>query len=263
MELCNQKMRKENSVVRKILDAKIPWNNYPNYKILKTNKIRAYYILHIVDNELKISHLSAPQIASIITKKFKKTILQQAIRIVLDKEIGNGVDTIKEDGVIKYHLLPNGIKEIPDIEVKKEVVFHPKDIIIPFELFESSKGYIKKVVHQINGCYKDEYFDACYVMIRRLFETLIIDVYEKKRLEDKIKQKDGSFLMLRDLIKMSINDKDIKLSSQTKNHLPKIKLLGDVGAHSRKINLRKHDIEKYSDHLRLCADELNTELNEN
>lgn len=255
-------MKKEDAIVKKVLDAKIPWNSYPNYKFLKTNKIRAYYILHIVANELKISHLSAPQIASIITKKFKKTTLQQAIRIVLDKEIGDGVDTINEDGLTKYHLLPNGTKEIPDIEVKKEVVFHSKEIIIPFELFESAKDYIKKVVYQINGCYKDEYFDACYVMIRRLFETLIIDIYEKKGLEDKIKQKDGSFLMLRDLIKKIINEQNIKISSQTKNHLPKIKLLGDVGAHSRRINLRKHDIEKYSDPLRLCADELYTELNE-
>lgn len=254
-------MKREDTVVKAILEAKIPWNNYPIFRDLKTNKVRAYYVLHIVDNECDISHLSAPQIAKIISLKFKKTITQQAIRIVLDKEIGNGVDTINEERITKYHLLPKGTGEIPTIEVKKEHIFHPKDIVIPFEIFDSAKGYIKKVVAQINGCYKDGYFDACYVMIRRLFETLIIEIYEEKKLADRIKQKDGSFLMLRDLIKRIINEKDIKISSQIKNHLPKIKLLGDVGAHSRRINLRKHDIEKYADHLRLCADELFAELN--
>ena len=67
-------------------------------------------------------------------------------------------------------------------------------------------------------------------------------------------------MKLNALINRAINEKGIKMSSQTKQHLPKIKLFGDTAAHSRKIILKKHDIDQYKDEIRLSAEDLVSEI---
>lgn len=258
MEICVKKMKKSIEIIEKL--NKIKWDQFPKFKELKTNKLRSYFIMLVLDQELGIKYLSVPEISKIIKIKFKKTITPQAIRISLNGQIGNEVDTKIEDGVTKYKLLRAGIKQIPKISIKDEPSFSPKEIVICPELFENSKDYLKKVTKQINCCYKYECYDACSVMIRRLFETLIVDIYEHKNIESKIKKADGSYFMFGDLIKKLINEKGIKLSSQTKNYFPKIKFFGDIGAHNRTINIRKHQIEKNIDNLEICASELISEL---
>jgi hypothetical protein len=75
---------------------------------------------------------------------------------------------------------------------------HP---VLPISLFKRcNRGYVLKVVHQINLTYLATCYDACSVMIRRLIETLIIEVYEKHNLDSKIKNPNGDFKYLSDLI---------------------------------------------------------------
>ncbi len=66
-------------------------------------------------------------------------------------------------------------------------------------LVKGTRPYIEKISNQINGCYEYGWFDACAVMIRRLLETLIIEVFEHHKIESKIK-KSGDYLYLKDLI---------------------------------------------------------------
>ena len=49
--------------------------------------------------------------------------------------------------------------------------------IIPHSMVKNTRGYIERVVYQINGSYEKGWFDACAVMMRRLLETLIIEVF--------------------------------------------------------------------------------------
>ena len=74
--------------------------------------------------------------------------------------------------------------------------------VLPKSLFSNSRGYLEKVVNQINGCYEKGWFDACAVMIRRLIETLIIECFEKHKIAAKIQGADGDFLYLSDLIQI-------------------------------------------------------------
>ena len=46
--------------------------------------------------------------------------------------------------------------------------------VLPNSLVAGTRGYIEKVVFQINGSYEKGWFDACAVMMRRLLETLIV-----------------------------------------------------------------------------------------
>ena len=42
------------------------------------------------------------------------------------------------------------------------------EFIVPFAMVRGTRGYIEKVVNQINGCYEKGWFDGCAVMMRRL-----------------------------------------------------------------------------------------------
>ena len=250
-----------NELIQKLDANKIDWSKYPSIKGFEQNKLRAYYILYVLEVELGIKQLSAAEIAMIITTKFKKTTTSQAIRGALVPFLGDEVEIRqREDGVTVYSLLPTAQKLLGIENTSINSSFSPKEIIIPLEIFNGTKDYINKVAIQINGCYRDKYYDACSTMLRRLFETLIIEIYENKKIEDRIKDADRQFLKLNALIGKAINDKDIKMSSQTKQHLPKIKLFGDTAAHSRKIILRKHDIDQYKDEIRLSAEDLISEI---
>ena len=61
--------------------------------------------------------------------------------------------------------------------------------VLPFSLVKGTRGYIEKIVHQINGSYVATCYDACAVMARRLLETLIIEAFEHHRIDHKIKDK--------------------------------------------------------------------------
>jgi hypothetical protein len=47
----------------------------------------------------------------------------------------------------------------------------PSDSLLPRELFSNTRGYLEKVVFQINGSYDQGLYDCCAVMCRRLGET--------------------------------------------------------------------------------------------
>src|SRR5712691_6837907 len=66
--------------------------------------------------------------------------------------------------------------------------------VLHFSLFKKCRrSYIEKIVHQINRTYSDSCYDACAVMIRRLVETLIIEVFEHHNIDGRLKDQHGDF----------------------------------------------------------------------
>lgn len=59
--------------------------------------------------------------------------------------------------------------------------------LFPLEIVNGTRGYIEKIAVQVNGCYKNQWFDACAVMLRRLLETLIIECFENHNISNNIK----------------------------------------------------------------------------
>lgn len=127
--------------------------------------------------------------------------------------------------------------------------------VLPVSVVAGTRGYIEKVVLQANGCYEHQWFDACSVMIRRLVETLIIEVYETVGRPRDIKDSSGNFLMLSGLVDRIMADSQIHLGRETKRGLPKIKSLGDRAAHNRHFIAKQPDIDKVTDDLRVIVDE--------
>lgn len=116
--------------------------------------------------------------------------------------------------------------------------------IIPLSyVSKSRRGYIIKVANQINGCYERGWFDACAVMMRRLIETLIIEAFERNNLDHKIKDAQGDFLRLDELLGKA--QAEWNLSRSTKRKLPDFIEVSNQCAHSRRFNAHSRDIDRH------------------
>lgn len=127
--------------------------------------------------------------------------------------------------------------------------------IVYMVLVKGTRSYIEKISNQINGAYEFGWFDACAVMIRRLLETLIIEVFEHHNIEHKIKR-NGDYVYLRDLISITLAETSWTLGRNTKTALPKLKDIGDKSAHSRRFNAVRNDIDDIKAELRTVLQEL-------
>lgn len=76
----------------------------------------------------------------------------------------------------------------------------PSSNLFPLELFDGTRDYLRKTARQAIICYDIEAYDACLVMIRRILETLIIELFEKKGISDRIKNANGYYMFCGDLI---------------------------------------------------------------
>ena len=128
--------------------------------------------------------------------------------------------------------------------------------VIYMSMVKSTRGYIVRIAHQANGCYAGGWYDACAVMIRRLVETLIIEVFEHHKIEAKIKDPQGNYFFLRDLVDALLAETSWTLGRNVRSVLPKLKELGDKAAHNRRWNAHREDIDKVIPHLRDAAQEL-------
>jgi hypothetical protein len=118
-----------------------------------------------------------------------------------------------------------------------------------------TRGYLEMVSNQINGSFEKGWYDAAAVMMRRLLETVIIEAFEERGINERIMSKDGNYVYLRDLIAAALNEKTWTLTRNTRTSLPRLKALGDLSAHSRRYVAHRQDIEKVVDHFRCCIQE--------
>lgn len=145
---------------------------------------------------------------------------------------------------------------LPRIESIQASPIPANENVLPMSVVAGTRGYIEKVVLQANGTYEHQWFDACSVMIRRLVETLIIEVYEANKKAGEIKGADNNYLMLSHLVDRILADTTFHLGRETKRGLPLIKSLGDRSAHNRYFVAKKDDIDKVTHDLRVIVEEL-------
>jgi hypothetical protein len=130
------------------------------------------------------------------------------------------------------------------------------EYMLPFALVRGTRGYIERVVNQINGCYERGWFDGCAVMMRRLIETLIIECFEHHKIDSKIKDAKGDYYFLEELINRTLAETKWSLGRNTKQGLPNLKRVGDYSAHTRRYNAHRGDIDKVASDFRVVCEEL-------
>lgn len=96
-------------------------------------------------------------------------------------------------------------------------------------------------------------------MLRRLMETLIIEAYEHLHRESEIKESDGNYFMLKNLVDRA-NGKPphagLNLGRDAKKSLEDVKALGDKSAHNRRFLAHAPDLTNIQSGVRTATQEL-------
>ena len=133
-------------------------------------------------------------------------------------------------------------------------------LFLPHDMFEPRHGVLNKILWEVNTCYEKECYNASATMLRRIIETLIIEAFEGKGIGAKITTPDGSYLKLEKLIDRAVAEPKLRLTTNTKRLLPQLKFFGDLGAHNRLALVRKGDLERLHNAIRVGLEELATHL---
>ena len=143
------------------------------------------------------------------------------------------------------------LRKPPDIAAASQT-----ERVLPFSVVRGTRQYLETTAHQINGSYENGWYDACAVMMRKLIETLIIEVFEGHGIAAKIQTPARDFLQLDGLIGKVTGEPTWNLSRTTKRALSDVKQLGDNSAHGRRFAAHRGDIDDLRLGFRAAVQEL-------
>lgn len=121
--------------------------------------------------------------------------------------------------------------------------------------FCGKRNYLDKLIFQINSSYKNNCYDACAVLLRRLFEIALILAYQNLGIDNEIKNADGTYFLLDPIVKNAINNKVLNLS-RIKNEFDKFRKVGNFSAHRIEYTAGKKDIDDIRLDYRASLEEL-------
>ena len=121
-------------------------------------------------------------------------------------------------------------------------------------LFCGKRGFLDKLIKQINHCYNNCCYDAAAVCMRRVFEITLILAYENLGIQDEIK-KDGEYVMLEKIVANAISNPTLAIS-RLKKEYDSIREIGNYAAHRILYNTRKKDLDDIKQTYRVCLEEL-------
>ena len=122
--------------------------------------------------------------------------------------------------------------------------------------FCGKRNYLDKLIFQINHSYENNCYDAAAVLMRRLFELLLIMAYQNIGIDNEIKDPNGSgYKMLDGIVKNAIGNSKLKLS-RIKMDFDSFRLVGNNSAHGIFYTAGKKDIDDIKIRYRVMLEEL-------
>ena len=131
------------------------------------------------------------------------------------------------------------------------------------ELLEEAKfcgkrPFLTKLIQQINFCYGHNCYDACAVLMRRLFEVLLVLTYQNKGVEGDIQKPDGSHKMLEGIVKDAVQNQSLGIPSRISKNFDAFREVGNNSAHSITYTAGKLDIDNIVRDYRVMLEDLYT-----
>lgn len=129
------------------------------------------------------------------------------------------------------------------------------------ELIDESKfckkrNYLDRLIIQINHSYANNCYDATAVLMRRLFEVLLVLSYQNLGIDDEIKDSSGNgYLMLEGIVNNAKNNQTLKLS-RIKKEFDTFRMVGNFSAHNITYTAGKKDIDDIKLNYRVMLEEL-------
>lgn len=193
--------------------------------------------------------------ASQIKKCFDKLSLSpySNISVYLNRNTGSKGKYLKQKG---GYSLSRSTKEQISLMVS-EVIKRPVSYnLLDISIFEHTPYYLKQIAEEMIRCYDDGHYNATLVLMRKLIETLIIECFEKYNIDSSIKNTNGAFYYLSDLIPKYLTSTKWNASRNIKRSLEAIKKYGDLSAHNRRFLAKKSDIDNLRIELRQALQEI-------
>jgi hypothetical protein len=122
--------------------------------------------------------------------------------------------------------------------------------------FCGKRNYLTRLIQQINSSYKNNCYDACAVLMRRLFEVSLILAYQNLKIEDAIKFPDGRYIMLEGIVNNAKGNGTLNLPSRIRNDLDTFREVGNLSAHNVTYTAGKKDIDDIKLKYRVMLEEL-------
>lgn len=238
-------MTKKNKLLKKIID---------EYSAEKKSKIEFAFLFvwyHYVatNNEISITEINN-YFAQNELSKYNTSYLRDDLR--KSKYITKGSQLNYYKPHRNLIVLLNSKYEFV---IEKDEEIDTDDTILPNELFKNSRGYLENLSKQINGCYNNNLFDGCAVLMRRLLEVLLIHSYEAEGKESLIIENDG-YRNLSYIINFLISNKAVKLSKEAMEVLDEFRQVGNFSAHKIQYNAKRKDIDNLKLKYRMTIEEL-------
>lgn len=128
--------------------------------------------------------------------------------------------------------------------------------IIDEEKFCGKRGFLNQLIYQINHSYTHNCYDAAAVLMRRLFEVLLILSYQNLGIDNEIKDINGNgYIMLEGIVKNAKNNQTLKLS-RIKNEFDIFRMVGNFSAHNITYTAGRKDIDDIKINYRVMLEEL-------
>ncbi len=190
-------------------------------------------------------------------------------RIIYESGLGNPhstrlTESLKSTGMVLYRNSRFSLKALSRGKIREMLmpIFGPAQPkvdqelgYLPEQVWTNTRNYIEKVAAQLNGCFQFGFYDAASVLVRRLIETLIIESYEKLKREGEVKDANGNYFMLAELINRAVGPTPLGLGRDSAKALKSVKELGDRCAHNRRFLAVKADLENIQSGVRVTVDE--------
>lgn len=128
--------------------------------------------------------------------------------------------------------------------------------LIDEEKFCGKRGYLDKLIKQINHSYINNCYDAAAVLMRRMFEVLLVLSYQNLGIDNEIKDASGNgYLMLEAIVNNAKNNQTLKLS-RIKKEFDTFRMVGNFSAHNITYTAGKKDIDDIKLNYRVMLEEL-------
>lgn len=121
--------------------------------------------------------------------------------------------------------------------------------------FCGKRDYLDSLIRQINHSYAHNCYDAAAVLMRRLFELLLILSYQVNGIEEEIKSGNGSYKTLNGIIANAKNNSTLKLS-KIRDKFDRFRDVGNYSAHGIFYIASIKDIDDIKFNYRVTIEEL-------
>ena len=136
------------------------------------------------------------------------------------------------------------------------VTIESNDELIEEAKFCGKRPFLTRLIQQINFTYGNNCFDACAVLMRRLFEVLLVLSYQNKGIEADITKADGSHKMLEGIVKDAVQNKVLGVPARISKNFDAFREVGNNSAHSITYTAGKLDIDNIARDYRVMMEDL-------